>query len=164
MLPPTKNRRIFPLVGGGILSPPTKIFKRKNPVGGGQNNSYEITINGFQVRKNKGNKKRNFRSPLWETFLSVKAEVGMFTKLSTWWDPNILWKNLAYITKIRDLKLITKKIRKQSKNSFLLIIRPEIMLLWNFSKVDFRKKSWKKNINYLVWLGDQSRSTTSWLG
>ena len=48
-----------------------------------QNNSYEITINGLQVRKIKRNKKRNFRSPLWETFLSVKAEVGMFTNLST---------------------------------------------------------------------------------
>ena len=39
-----------------------------------QNNSYEITINGFQVRKTKRNKKRNFWSPPWETFLSVKAE------------------------------------------------------------------------------------------
>ena len=39
-----------------------------------QNNSYEIIINGFQVRKIK-NKKCNFQSPLWESFVSVKAEV-----------------------------------------------------------------------------------------
>ena len=46
-----------------------------------QNSGYEITINGFQINEIR---KRNFRSPLWETFLSVKAEVGMFIKLSTW--------------------------------------------------------------------------------
>ena len=44
-----------------------------------QNDSYEW----FSRQKHKRNKKRNFRSPLWETFLSVNAEVGMFTKLST---------------------------------------------------------------------------------
>ena len=48
-----------------------------------QNNSYQITANGFQVRNIIENKKRNFRSPPWETFLSVKVEVGVFTKLST---------------------------------------------------------------------------------
>ena len=48
-----------------------------------QNNSYEITTNGFQVRKINEIRTRNFRSPLWETFLSVKAEVGIFTKFST---------------------------------------------------------------------------------
>ena len=47
-----------------------------------QNDSYEITVNGYQVRKI--NEIRNvIWSPLWETFPSVKAEVGMFTKLST---------------------------------------------------------------------------------
>ena len=58
------------------------------------NEILEITINDFQVRKIKRNKKRNFRSPLWETFLSDKVEVGMFTKLSTWWYPNIFGKTL----------------------------------------------------------------------
>ena len=42
-----------------------------------QNDSNEITVNGCQ--KNKRNKKRYFRSPLWETLLSDKAVVGMFT-------------------------------------------------------------------------------------
>ena len=37
-------------------------------------------INVYQVRKIK---ERNFWSPLWETFLSVKAEDGMFTKLKS---------------------------------------------------------------------------------
>ena len=59
------------------------MFVRKLTVHRDQNNSYEITINGFISQKHKRNKKRNFQSPLWETFLSVRAEVGMFTKLST---------------------------------------------------------------------------------
>ena len=48
-----------------------------------QNNSYEITINGYQASKI--NEIRNIifgLQPL-ENFLSVEAEVGMFTKLST---------------------------------------------------------------------------------
>ena len=53
------------------------------PVHWDQSDIYEITINGFASQKNKQNKKRNYRSPLWETFLSLEAEVGMFTKLST---------------------------------------------------------------------------------
>ena len=76
-----------------------EMFVRIMTVHCGQNNSYDITINGFQVRKINKIRKRNFRSPLWETFLSVKAEVGMFTKLSTWWYPNILGKNLNNIFK-----------------------------------------------------------------
>ena len=38
------------------------MFVRMLTVHCDQNNSYEININGFQVRKNKRNKKRNFRS------------------------------------------------------------------------------------------------------
>ena len=63
------------------------MFVRMLTVHCDENNSYEITVNGCQVRKineKKRNaifKKRNFRSPLWETFLSVKDEVRM--KLST---------------------------------------------------------------------------------
>ena len=60
-----------------------EMFARMLTVHCDQNDSYEITLNGFLSQKNKRNKKRNFRSPLWETFLSVKAQVGMFTKLST---------------------------------------------------------------------------------
>ena len=47
-----------------------------------QNDSYEMTINSFQVRKTNEIKKRNFPPPLWETSLSVKAEVWMFIKSS----------------------------------------------------------------------------------
>ena len=46
-----------------------------------QNECSEIAINGYQVRKKK--KKRHLWFPLWKTFLRVKSEVGMFTKLST---------------------------------------------------------------------------------
>ena len=60
----------------------------------------------FSSQKNKQNKKQNFRSPLWEIFLSVKAEVGMFNKLSTWWNQNILGKNLALIIKISPIHSI----------------------------------------------------------
>ena len=68
----------------GIFSPRvTEMFVRMLTVHSDQNNSYEITINGFQVRKMIEMKKRNFRSTLWETFFSVKAEVGMLAKLST---------------------------------------------------------------------------------
>ena len=35
----------------------------------------------LSIQKNQRNKKRNFRSPLLETFLSIKTKVGMFTKL-----------------------------------------------------------------------------------
>ena len=58
------------------------MFVRMLTVHCDQNNSYEITINGFQGRKI--NEIRNVRLPLWETFLSIKAEVWMFTKLNTY--------------------------------------------------------------------------------
>ena len=48
-----------------------------------KNNSYEITINGYQARKINKIRYVIFRFQLLEAFLSVKAEVGMFTKLST---------------------------------------------------------------------------------
>ena len=48
-----------------------------------QNNSYEITISGFQVRKINEIRNVIFGPRYGETFLSVKAEVGMFTKWST---------------------------------------------------------------------------------
>ena len=57
------------------------MFVRKLTVHRDQNNSYEITINGFISQKHKRNKKRNFQSPLWAIFLSVKAEVGIFINL-----------------------------------------------------------------------------------
>ena len=41
-------------------------------------------------QKNKRNKKRNFRSPLWETFLSDKAEGFPVIDL----DSNGIWKNV----------------------------------------------------------------------
>ena len=59
-------------------------------------NNYEW----FSSQKNKQYKKRNFRSPLWETFLSIKAEVGMFTKLSTWWNPKIWGKILIWLGRL----------------------------------------------------------------
>ena len=46
-------------------------------------NGYEITINGYQARKINEIRGEIFSLQLWETFLTVKAEVGMFTKLST---------------------------------------------------------------------------------
>ena len=48
-----------------------------------QNNSYQITMNGYQARKITEIRNVIFGLQLWETFLRVKAEVGMFTKLST---------------------------------------------------------------------------------
>ena len=45
-----------------------------------QNNSYQITMNGYQARKIKEIRNVIFGLQLWETFLSGKAEVGMFTK------------------------------------------------------------------------------------
>ena len=66
-----------------------EMFVRMLTVHCDQNNSYEITINGFQVRNINEIRNAIFGCPLWETLLSVKAEVGMFTKLSTWWYPKI---------------------------------------------------------------------------
>ena len=40
-------------------------------------------MNGYQVRKINKIRKVNFFLQLWETFLNLNAEVGMFTKLST---------------------------------------------------------------------------------
>ena len=54
-----------------------------------QNNSYEITMNGYQARKiieiRENIEIRNviFSLQLWEFFLSVKGELRMCTKLST---------------------------------------------------------------------------------
>ena len=42
------------------------MFVRMLTVHCDQNNSSEISINVFSSQKNKRNKKRNFRSPLWE--------------------------------------------------------------------------------------------------
>ena len=47
------------------------------------NNSYEITMNGYQARKINEIINAIFGLQLWETFLSVMAEVRIFTKLST---------------------------------------------------------------------------------
>ena len=59
-----------------------EMFVRMLTVHCDQNDSYEITINGYQVREI--NEIRNvFLSSLWKTFLGVKAKVGIFTKLST---------------------------------------------------------------------------------
>ena len=48
-----------------------------------QSDSYEITMNGYQTRKINEIRNVIFGLQLWDTFLSVKAEVGMFTKLIT---------------------------------------------------------------------------------
>ena len=47
-----------------------------------QNNSYEITMNGYQAR-DKQNEKRNFQSPAMGKLPQRYGQVGMFTKLST---------------------------------------------------------------------------------
>ena len=48
-----------------------------------QNDSYEVNMNGYQARRIKEIRQISFGLQLWETFLRVKAEVGMFPKLST---------------------------------------------------------------------------------
>ena len=48
-----------------------------------QNNSYEMTMNGYQARKINEIRYVIFSLKLWEIFLSDKAQVGMFTMLST---------------------------------------------------------------------------------
>ena len=48
-----------------------------------QNNIDEITMNGYQVRKISKIRNLIFGLKIWETFLGVKAKVGMFTRLST---------------------------------------------------------------------------------
>ena len=56
------------------------MFVRMLAVHCDQNDSHEITMNGYQARKNEI-KNIIFSLQLWKIFLSVKAEVGMFIKL-----------------------------------------------------------------------------------
>ena len=56
--------------------------------------NYEISVNDYQDRKNNEIRNLIFSLQLWETFLSVKVEVGMFTKFGTWWSSKILGKTL----------------------------------------------------------------------
>ena len=60
-----------------------EMFVRMLTVNCDQNSSSEIIINGFQVRKINEIRNVIFGLQLWETFLSLEGEVGMFTKLST---------------------------------------------------------------------------------
>ena len=53
------------------------IFVRILAVHSDQNNSYEITMNGHQGRKINEIRDVVFYFQLWETFLSIMAEVGM---------------------------------------------------------------------------------------
>ena len=46
-------------------------------------NRYEITMNGYSARKINDIRNVIFGFQPWETFHIVKAEVGVFTKLST---------------------------------------------------------------------------------
>ena len=48
-----------------------------------QNNSNEITMNGYQARKINEIRNAIFSLQLGETFLSVNAEAEMFSKYST---------------------------------------------------------------------------------
>ena len=48
-----------------------------------QNNIYEITMNGYQARQINEIRDVIFGLQIWENFLSIKAEVGMFTRLGT---------------------------------------------------------------------------------
>ena len=48
-----------------------------------QNNSYEIAMNGYQARKINVIRNVIFGFQLWETLLSIKAKVGIFTMFST---------------------------------------------------------------------------------
>jgi hypothetical protein len=48
-----------------------------------QNNSYEFFMNGYETRTIREIRNIIFGVQLWETFLGVKEEVLMFTKLST---------------------------------------------------------------------------------
>ena len=59
------------------------MFVRMLAVHSDQNDSYELTMSGYQARKINEIRNVNFGLQLWEAFLSVKAEVGMFIKLST---------------------------------------------------------------------------------
>ena len=53
------------------------IFVRILAVHSDQNSSYEITMNGHQGRKINEIRNEVFYFQLWETFLSIMAEVGM---------------------------------------------------------------------------------------
>ena len=59
----------------------SEMFVRMLAVHCDKNNGNEITMN--QATKINETKNVIFGPLLWETFLSIKAEVGMFTKLST---------------------------------------------------------------------------------
>ena len=59
------------------------MFVRMLAVHSDQNDSYELTMSGYQARKINEIRNVIFGLQLWEAFLSVKAEVGMFIKLST---------------------------------------------------------------------------------
>ena len=125
------------------------MFVRMLTVHCDQNNSYEMTINGFQVRKINEIRNIIFSLRYGKPSSALRPKLGC----SPSWvldEIQIFWGKPCLNNKDSWPKLIQRQIRKQSKNSFLLIIRSEtiitIIISWQTTSCLNLCALWKRPI------------------
>ena len=97
-----------------------EMFVRMLAVHCDQDNSYAITMSWYQARKINELRNLILGLQLWETFPSVRAEVEMLNKLSTWWNRKILGKPCLY-NEDSWPNLLKRKIWNKLKIPFALL-------------------------------------------